>query len=154
MYTVILGDCYSRPGGRITNTLTQDSKYNWFDIVATIPVCGGVAVTQTNTPISAEVKKIWIYPSIPPYAFMAQCLNSYAQGQFSTCFRPYRPYPGTCRNTEPVTDYVAQMLVWNFCWLMRVGSYFNLCVLNCNLKLNIHITILPVLKTNKIKPNH
>jgi hypothetical protein len=25
---------------------------------------------------SAEVKKMWIYKSTPPYAFMAQCLNS------------------------------------------------------------------------------
>jgi hypothetical protein len=30
---------------------------------------------------SAEVKKMWIYTSTPPYVFMAQCLISYAQGE-------------------------------------------------------------------------
>jgi hypothetical protein len=34
-----------------------------------------------SPPASAEVKKIWIYTSTPPYAFMAQCLIRYAQGQ-------------------------------------------------------------------------
>jgi hypothetical protein len=34
------------------------------------------------SPTSAEVKKIWIYTFIPPYAFMAQCLISQVQGQF------------------------------------------------------------------------
>jgi hypothetical protein len=28
------------------------------------------------TPASAEVKKMWIYTSTPPYAFMVQCLIS------------------------------------------------------------------------------
>jgi hypothetical protein len=32
-------------------------------------------------PASAEVKKMWIYTSTPPYAFMAQCLIRWAQGQ-------------------------------------------------------------------------
>jgi hypothetical protein len=30
---------------------------------------------------SAEVKKMWIYTSIPPYVFMALCLISKAEGQ-------------------------------------------------------------------------
>jgi hypothetical protein len=30
---------------------------------------------------SAEVKKMWIYTSTPPYAFITQCLISEAQGQ-------------------------------------------------------------------------
>jgi hypothetical protein len=34
-----------------------------------------------SLPASAEVKKMWIYTSTPPYAFMAQCLISYAQEQ-------------------------------------------------------------------------
>jgi hypothetical protein len=29
-----------------------------------------------SLPTSAEVKKIWIYTSIPPYAFMAKCFIS------------------------------------------------------------------------------
>jgi hypothetical protein len=34
-----------------------------------------------SPPTSDEVKKIWIYTSTLPYAFMAQCLSSYTQGQ-------------------------------------------------------------------------
>jgi hypothetical protein len=34
-----------------------------------------------SPPASAEIKKIWIYTSTPPYAFMASCLISYAQGE-------------------------------------------------------------------------
>jgi hypothetical protein len=34
-----------------------------------------------STPASAEVRKMWIYTSTPPYAFMAYCLISYAKGQ-------------------------------------------------------------------------
>jgi hypothetical protein len=34
-----------------------------------------------SPPISAEVKKMWIYTSPPPYSFMAYCLISSAQGQ-------------------------------------------------------------------------
>jgi hypothetical protein len=30
-----------------------------------------------SPPASAEVKKMWIYTSTPPYAFMTQCLVSY-----------------------------------------------------------------------------
>jgi hypothetical protein len=33
-----------------------------------------------SPPASAEVKKMWIYTSTPPYAFMAQCLNSLSTG--------------------------------------------------------------------------
>jgi hypothetical protein len=29
-----------------------------------------------SSPTSAEAKNIWIYTSIPPYAFMAKCLMS------------------------------------------------------------------------------
>jgi hypothetical protein len=36
-----------------------------------------------SPPASAEVKKMWIYTSIPPYAFMAQYLINYAQGQLN-----------------------------------------------------------------------
>jgi hypothetical protein len=32
---------------------------------------------------SAEVKKMWIYTSTPPYAFMAWCLPSQAQDNFT-----------------------------------------------------------------------
>jgi hypothetical protein len=35
-----------------------------------------------SPPTSAEVKKVWIYTSTPPYSFMAYCLISYAHGQF------------------------------------------------------------------------
>jgi hypothetical protein len=35
---------------------------------------------------SAEVKKMWIYTSTPPYAFMAYGLISYAQGQLYLYF--------------------------------------------------------------------
>jgi hypothetical protein len=34
-----------------------------------------------SPPASAEVKRMWIYTSTPPYALMAQCLISQAQGQ-------------------------------------------------------------------------
>jgi hypothetical protein len=34
-----------------------------------------------SPPTSAEVKKMWIYTSTLPYAFMGQCLISYAQGK-------------------------------------------------------------------------
>jgi hypothetical protein len=34
-----------------------------------------------SPPTSAEVKKMWIYTSTPPFVFMAECLISYAQGQ-------------------------------------------------------------------------
>jgi hypothetical protein len=33
-----------------------------------------------SPPASTEVKKMWIYTSTPPYAFMAYCLISWAQG--------------------------------------------------------------------------
>jgi hypothetical protein len=39
-----------------------------------------------SPPTSAEVKKMWIYTSTPPYVFMAWCLISYAQGQFYFTF--------------------------------------------------------------------
>jgi hypothetical protein len=32
-----------------------------------------------SPPASAEVKKMWIYTTTPPYAFITYCLNSYAQ---------------------------------------------------------------------------
>jgi hypothetical protein len=34
-----------------------------------------------SPPTSAEVKKMWLYTSTPPYAFMAWCLISEAQGR-------------------------------------------------------------------------
>jgi hypothetical protein len=37
--------------------------------------------TDHSPPASAKVKKMWIYTSTPPYAFMAQCLIHKAQGQ-------------------------------------------------------------------------
>jgi hypothetical protein len=37
------------------------------------------------TPTSAEVKKMWIYASTPPYAFTASCLIREAQGQLYLC---------------------------------------------------------------------
>jgi hypothetical protein len=35
-----------------------------------------------SSPASAEVKKIWVYTSTPPDAFMGKCFISEAQGQF------------------------------------------------------------------------
>jgi hypothetical protein len=35
-----------------------------------------------SPPASTKIKRMWIYISTPPYAFMVQCLISYAQGQF------------------------------------------------------------------------
>jgi hypothetical protein len=39
-----------------------------------------------SSPTSAEVKKIWIYTSTPPYAFMTLRLISYEQGQLYLTF--------------------------------------------------------------------
>jgi hypothetical protein len=39
-----------------------------------------------SPPASAEVKKMWIYTSTPPYAFMALCLIRWAQGQIYFTF--------------------------------------------------------------------
>jgi hypothetical protein len=49
-----------------------------------------------SPPSSAEVKKTWIYTSTPPYAFMSQCLISYAQGQLYLCI--------VCPTTMPLPD--------------------------------------------------
>jgi hypothetical protein len=36
-----------------------------------------------SPPASAKVKKTWIYTSTPPYVFMAYCLISLAQNNFT-----------------------------------------------------------------------
>jgi hypothetical protein len=36
---------------------------------------------DNSPPVSAEVKKMWIYTSTPPYTFIGQCLITYAHGK-------------------------------------------------------------------------
>jgi hypothetical protein len=46
-----------------------------------------------SSPTSAEVKKMWIYISTPPYAFMAYCLISQTQGQLYLYLICYHVFP-------------------------------------------------------------
>jgi hypothetical protein len=49
---------------------------------------GGKPTRQWSWPVNsndATVKKTWIFTSIPPYAFMAKCVRSSAQGELYLC---------------------------------------------------------------------
>jgi hypothetical protein len=61
---------------------------------------------------SAEVKKMWIYTSIPPYTFMAQCLISLSHGQL---------YLFTTMRTSNLTSYVS----WFKIFPLNTQSQFN-----------------------------
>jgi hypothetical protein len=54
---------------------------------------------------SAEAKKMWIYTSAPPYAFIAWCLISWAQGQLYslTGLKPMGSRPPTTVEWTPIS---------------------------------------------------
>jgi hypothetical protein len=77
----------SRHGGylRIWFFSSHDVLIGSVDHPASYPVGtrgkGPVREAYHSLPTSAKVKNTWIYTSTLPYAFMAQCFNSYVQGQ-------------------------------------------------------------------------
>jgi hypothetical protein len=57
-----------------------------------------------SPPASAEVMKLWIYTSTPPYAFMAYCLISWAQGQLYLFYRHVMRLPNKMIRTRPTDE--------------------------------------------------
>jgi hypothetical protein len=66
-----------------------------------------------SPPTSAEISKLWIYTSTPPYAFMAYCLVSLAQGQFTWIRMPKEILISWDKGSETVNLAIRSTRSWS-----------------------------------------